>query len=92
MPLDPFRVETINKPSKFEPPTNDPGNSMSYVLAFDETGAAKDVTGRYAKAYHAKTRKSRVEITSGGEEWWGKVLRYYSNPYDLVRNCTLSYL
>ena len=65
---------------------------MSYVLAFDESGAAKDVTGRYAKAYHAKTRKSRVETTPGGEEWWGKVLGYYSNPFDLVRICTLSHI
>ena len=86
MPLDPFRIETTNKPSKFEPPANDTRNSMSYVVAFEESGAIKDVTGRYANAYHAKTRKVRVEATLGGEEWWAKVLNHYRNAYQSVRS------
>jgi xeroderma pigmentosum group C-complementing protein len=51
---------------------------MSYVVAFEANGTAKDVTRRYAKAYTAKTRKLRLESTSeDGEKWWRKVMKLY---------------
>ncbi|MCJ1282352.1 hypothetical protein MMC26_001675 [Xylographa opegraphella] len=83
IPVDPLVTKTIAKPSKFEPPASDIENHMTYVLAFEEDGSARDVTRRYAKAYNAKTRKSRVEITKGGEKWWRRVLRIYKRGYIL---------
>lgn len=59
---------------------------MSYVIAFENDGTARDVTTRYVKAYNAKTRKNRVEITKGGEIWWRKVLELFDRPYDLDRD------
>lgn len=59
---------------------------MTYVIAFEEGGTAKDVTKRYAKAYNAKTRRGRVESTKGGERWLCRVMRYYKRAYDLDRD------
>ena len=59
---------------------------MTYVIAFDEDGSAKDVTRRYAKAYNAKTRRGRVESTKGGEKWLRRVLRNYERAQDLDRD------
>ncbi|MCJ1393258.1 hypothetical protein MMC18_006130 [Xylographa bjoerkii] len=86
VPVDPLVTKTIAKPSKFEPPASDIENHMTYVLAFEEDGSARDVTRRYAKAYNAKTRKARVEITKGGEKWWRRVLRIYKRAYKLDRD------
>ena len=83
IPVDPLVTRTIAKPSKFEPPASDIENNMTYVLAFEDDGSARDVTRRYTKAYNAKTRKSRVEITKGGEKWWRQVLRMYKRGYVL---------
>ena len=79
LPVDPFATRTVNKPGKMEPPASDPYIDMSYVLAFNEDGTAKDVTRRYAKAYNAKTRRSRVEGAEGGERWFRRVLKTYRN-------------
>jgi xeroderma pigmentosum group C-complementing protein len=59
---------------------------MSYVVAFEEDGAAQDVTRRYAKAYNAKSRKSRVEVTKGGERWWRRTMRVFRRGWDLDRD------
>ena len=59
---------------------------MSYVIAFETDGAARDVTRRYVKAYNAKTRKNRVEVTKGGERWWRRVLKLFDRLYDLDRD------
>ncbi|MCJ1319864.1 hypothetical protein MMC15_005200 [Xylographa vitiligo] len=83
IPVDPLVTRTIAKPSKFEPPASDIENNMTYVLAFEDDGSARDVTRRYTKAYNAKTRKSRVEITKGGGKWWWQVLRMYKRGYVL---------
>ena len=83
IPVDPLVTKTIAKPSKFEPPASDIENNMTYVLAFEDDGSARDVTRRYAKAYNAKTRKTRVEVTKGGEKWWRRVLRIYKRGYEL---------
>ncbi|MCJ1436032.1 hypothetical protein MMC27_005410 [Xylographa pallens] len=83
IPVDPLVTKTIAKPSKFEPPASDIENNMTYVLAFEDDGSTRDVTRRYAKAYNAKTRKTRVEVTKGGEKWWRRVLRIYKRGYEL---------
>jgi len=80
-PVDPLVTETIAKPRVFEPPSNDRENSMSYVIAFEEEGCARDVTKRYTKAYNAKTRKNRVESTPGGERWWRRTMRNYARGW-----------
>ncbi|KAI1608874.1 xeroderma pigmentosum group C-complementing protein [Exophiala viscosa] len=87
MPLDPIVRNTINKPKTgFEPPASDQQNSMTYVIAFEDDGSAKDVTRRYTQWYNAKTRKQRVESTKGGEEWWERTMRVYQKPFDEVRD------
>ncbi|KAJ5669714.1 hypothetical protein N7462_010784 [Penicillium macrosclerotiorum] len=81
VPIDPLVTKSLAKPSKFEPPASDPYNSMAYVVAFEDDASARDVTRRYAKAFNAKTRKSRVETTRNGEEWWNKALNVYEKPF-----------
>lgn len=81
MPINPMDHTSVNSPRKFEPPASDPENSMSYVVAFEDDGAARDVTRRYAKVYNAKTRKNRVESTEGGERWWQRTMRFYSRGW-----------
>ena len=54
-------------PAKLEPPAGDADNCMSYVIAFEDDGVARDVTGGYARAFNSKTRKTRIESTPGGE-------------------------
>ncbi|TPX14642.1 uncharacterized protein E0L32_005334 [Thyridium curvatum] len=60
-PVDPLVTETQWKPAKLEPPASDRANCLSYVIAFEEDGSAKDVTRRYSKAYNSKTRKWRID-------------------------------
>lgn len=81
IPVDPLVTKTVGKPRKFEPPTSDRENNMSYVVSFEDDGSARDVTKRYAKAYNAKTRKTRVEATSNGERWLRSVLRMYKGSH-----------
>ncbi|KAI2468355.1 Rad4-domain-containing protein [Annulohypoxylon bovei var. microspora] len=81
-PADPLVTDSFWKPQKLEPPASDRENSMTYVVAFEEDGIAKDVTRRYAKAYNAKTRKMRVESAEAtGEDWWQKTLRTFSGGF-----------
>lgn len=85
-PLDPLVTDSMWKTAKLEPPASDRENCMSYVLAFDSDGTAKDVTRRYAKAYAAKTRKLRVEsVMENGQRWWRKALKPFARrwPTDL---------
>ncbi|KAF8862251.1 Rad4-domain-containing protein [Acephala macrosclerotiorum] len=81
LPVDPLVTESIARPRDFEPPANDQENSMSYVIAFEEEGCARDITRRYTKAYNAKTRKNRVESTPGGDKWWRRAMRPYARGY-----------
>jgi xeroderma pigmentosum group C-complementing protein len=80
--VDPLVTETIAKPHAFEPPASDRENALSYVIAFEEEGSARDVTRRYTKAYNAKTRKNRVESTHGGDRWWRKTMRAFSRGWN----------
>ena len=84
--MDPLVTNTVAKPSKFEPPASDSENNMSYVVAFEDDGTARDVTRRYVRAYNAKTRKNRVEVTEGRERWWLRVLKLFDRPFDLDRD------
>lgn len=96
-PTDPLVIDTFWKPQKFEPPASDRENCMTYVVAFEADGTAKDVTRRYTKAHNAKTRKMRIESAeSTGERWWQKVLRAFSRGYttdlDQIENNELTAL
>lgn len=86
VPVDPLVTRTIAKPSKFEPPAGEPENHMNYVIAFEDDGSARDVTRRYTKAYNAKTRRERVEVTYHGERWLRKVMKMYRRPHVLNRD------
>ncbi|KFZ15145.1 hypothetical protein V502_05761 [Pseudogymnoascus sp. VKM F-4520 (FW-2644)] len=81
MPIDPLVTGTINKPAVFEPPASDAENTMTYVFAFEEDGAVRDVTRRYTKWYSAKVRKTRVESTDGGQKWLRRTLKFYSRGW-----------
>lgn len=81
VPVDPLVTKSLAKSFKYEPPSSDPYNCMSYVVAFEEDASARDVTRRYAKAFNAKTRKLRVECTKNGERWWARVMRFYEKPF-----------
>ncbi|PWW80779.1 Rad4-domain-containing protein [Tuber magnatum] len=72
--VDPFATKTVGKPSVIEPPVQVSGNSMSYVVGFEDDGDCTDVTRRYAQAFITKTRKARVTGTPSGEAWWDKVM------------------
>lgn len=84
IPVDPLATGTVGKPAKLEPALNDPDNIMTYAIAFEEGGIAKDVTRRYAKAYNAKTRKLRVDISNGGEEWFARLMKLFRRRTVLV--------
>ncbi|KAI1003634.1 DNA repair protein [Podosphaera aphanis] len=79
--VDPLVTQTIARPRRLEPPASDQRNSMTYVIAIDKDGYARDVTRRYVKAYNGKTRKGRVESTSGGDRWWTKTMRSFSRGW-----------
>ncbi|KAJ4393926.1 hypothetical protein N0V93_003143 [Gnomoniopsis smithogilvyi] len=81
-PVDAVVTGTQFKPHRLEPPAADRENSLTYVVAFEEDGAAKDVTRRYAKAFTAKTRRFRIDgplVPSPveGAKWWRKALKRY---------------
>ena len=75
--VDPLVTQIVNKPSKLEPPASYALNQLSYVIAFESDAVTKDVTRRYARAFNAKTRRSRVESTENGVAWMKKVLRFF---------------
>ncbi|KXL48136.1 MAG: hypothetical protein FE78DRAFT_87514 [Acidomyces sp. 'richmondensis'] len=78
IPLDPIVTGTFNKLSRLEPPVSYESIQLSYAIAFESSGVAKDVTRRYAKAYNAKTRRLRVERTGEeGTQWWRKTMRFF---------------
>ncbi|KAH7319692.1 hypothetical protein B0I35DRAFT_511214 [Stachybotrys elegans] len=79
-PVDALVTHSFWKPKNLEPPITDKENCLSYVIAFNEDGTAKDVTRRYAKAYVAKTRRLRVESAEDdGEKWWRKTMKMFQS-------------
>lgn len=99
-PVDVLVTETHFRPTKLEPPASDRKNTLSYVVAFEEDGSAKDVTRRYAKAYNSKTRRMRIDgpavpSSMEGAKWWQKVLRRYrhrglNSTLDQIENVELN--
>ncbi|KAM5443796.1 hypothetical protein MferCBS31731_001042 [Microsporum ferrugineum] len=79
--VDPLVTNTVGKPARFEPPASDKYNNMTYVIAFNEDGFARDVTRRYTKSFNSKTRKSRVECTKDGEIWWNDTMQTLESPF-----------
>lgn len=77
-PVDALVSGTVAKRLVMEPPNVDHENTLSYVVAFERKGRARDVTRRYTKAYSSKTRKNRVESTHGGAKWWGRTMKYFA--------------
>ncbi|KAL7810022.1 hypothetical protein V8C44DRAFT_123326 [Trichoderma aethiopicum] len=94
-PTDPVVTHTFWKPRVFEPPITDRENCLSYVVAFNEDGTAKDVTRRYAKGYTAKTRRLRIETAvDDGKKWWRKVMKMFQpavvNDLDQIEDIELA--
>ncbi|KAL2105856.1 hypothetical protein VUR80DRAFT_7635 [Thermomyces stellatus] len=80
-PADPLVTRTFWRTRVFEPPLTDRENAMSYVVAFEADGTARDVTERYTKAFTAKTRRLRVEsVDERGGEWWREAMKRYTRP------------
>ncbi|EHK98962.1 putative DNA repair protein rhp41 [Glarea lozoyensis 74030] len=96
LPVDPLVTETIAKARAFEPPMSDRENSMSYVIAFEDGGNARDVTKRYTKTFNAKTRRNRIEFTHKGEKWWRRTMKHYQRGWksdlDQIEDIELSKL
>ncbi|KAF2276703.1 Rad4-domain-containing protein [Westerdykella ornata] len=86
VPIDPLSTFTVDKPEKLEPPLSYAQNTLTYAIAFEEDGTARDVTRRYAKAFNAKTRKLRVEATEGGARWWKGALKAFKRKRPLDRD------
>ncbi|KAK9450266.1 uncharacterized protein V1518DRAFT_426170 [Limtongia smithiae] len=74
-------IEIAKSKSKFEPPQSELGNVMSYVIAFDKRGRAKDVTRRYAQHFNGKTRKLRITNEPAGQIWYDRVMLAFKPPY-----------
>ncbi|KAK9363464.1 hypothetical protein V1504DRAFT_495562 [Lipomyces starkeyi] len=82
--VDPMVLKLVEIPktkSKFEPPASESTNVLSYVIAFDSTGHAKDVTRRYAQFYNAKTRKLRITNEPVWQIWFDRVMRLFQSEY-----------
>ena len=84
--VDAMATHTVGKPSRLEPGINDPKNCMTYVIAFEEDGVARDVTRRYTKAFTAKTRKLRVENTDNGTSWLRKAMNLFRRSRAIDRD------
>ncbi|TFY83199.1 hypothetical protein EWM64_g818 [Hericium alpestre] len=94
IPVDPIRG-IVNKRKVFDPSvisSSSPevrrmrvDNRMTYVVAFEEDGYARDVTTRYARQYGAKVAKTQAD-GKGREHWWESVLSIVTRPYRLHRD------
>lgn len=89
MPVDATVTGTVGKANKLEPPASYELCGMTYVLAYEENGIARDVTRRYVRAYNAKTRKQRIESTENGERWWRDAKKVFRRRRALVRRSSL---
>lgn len=79
--IDPIVLQTIEVPPmrrkcKFEPPSTDMRNQLTYVIAYDRLGGVKDVTRRYSLYYNAKTVKKKIHFRSEEDEiWYNRILK-----------------
>ncbi|KDQ62732.1 hypothetical protein JAAARDRAFT_190020 [Jaapia argillacea MUCL 33604] len=98
IPVDPIR-SLVNKRRIFDPtsissqpsgPSSSTYNRLTYVVAFEEDGYARDVTARYAKEYGARVLKAQVaDGRAGGKArkaWWDRVCGMVKRPYRLNRD------
>ncbi|KAA8909653.1 hypothetical protein FN846DRAFT_941700 [Sphaerosporella brunnea] len=84
--VDPIVTASVARPQKLEPALSDPLNTLSYAIAFEDTGHAVDVTRRYATWFSAKTRRWRVTSTKGGERWYTGLLQKFSRGFPIDRD------
>ncbi|KAF3761859.1 hypothetical protein M406DRAFT_12798, partial [Cryphonectria parasitica EP155] len=99
-PVDALVTGQHFRPHRLEPPAADRTNVLTYAVAFEDDGTAKDVTRRYAKAMNSKTRRMRIDGPSvpssvDGAKWWRKALRRYKprgppSDLDQIENIELS--
>ena len=79
--IDPIVLQTIEvapmrRKCKFEPPSTDMRNQLTYVIAYDRLGGVKDVTRRYSLYYNAKTVKKKIHFRSEEDEiWYNRILK-----------------
>lgn len=79
--VDPIVLKTIEvapmrRKSKFEPPSTETRNQLTYVMAYDRLGGVKDVTRRYSQYYNAKTIKKKIQFRSEEEEnWYNRIIK-----------------
>ncbi|KAK9456687.1 hypothetical protein V1511DRAFT_495023 [Dipodascopsis uninucleata] len=82
--VDPMVLKLVEIPklkSKFEPPASETQNVMSYVIAYDQDGYAKDVTRRYTQYYNAKTRKLRITNDTIGQIVFDRFMFNFRSPF-----------
>lgn len=96
IPIDPLVTLTTAKPRSLEPPASDTSNTLTYAIAFESDGTARDVTRRYAKAFNAKTRRARIETTPSGKAYWARCLAFYhgdlTSDRDVIEDAELAEL
>ena len=73
--VDSLVARTVATPIALEPPLSDLRNTLSYVFTFEDTSHATDVARRYAAYLLARTRRSHVNSTKGGDSWFRRILR-----------------
>jgi len=73
--VDSLVARAVATPTALKPPLSDLRNTLSYVLSFENTSHATDVTRRYAAYLLARTQCSRVHSTKGGDSWFRRILR-----------------
>ncbi|GAA5843558.1 hypothetical protein JCM3766R1_002411 [Sporobolomyces carnicolor] len=91
--LDPTR-KLVRCKTKMEPQgkPKPSGNSLAYVVGFEEDGSVHDVTPRYSKSYNNKTIKLRVPTSSQtkrdnkGQDWFTTLLEPWKRSYQLNRD------
>jgi xeroderma pigmentosum group C-complementing protein len=84
--IDPLVTCSVARPQNLEPALSDPLNTLSYAIAFEDTGHAVDVTRRYAKWFSAKTRRWRVTSTKDGEKWYKRLIRKFRRGFEIDRD------
>ncbi len=85
IPVDPVRG-VIKRKKDFEPSSDTGPIRMTYVVALEEDGYARDVTVRYAANFGAKTVKLRSPPVKNGPDWWERVIGLLKRPYRLNRD------
>ncbi|GAA5963176.1 hypothetical protein JCM3765_003635 [Sporobolomyces pararoseus] len=91
--LDPIR-KLVRCKTKMEPngKAKGSGNTLVYVVGFEEDGSAHDITPRYTKSFNNQTVKLRVPTSSKtkkenqGKDWFQKLLEPWGRKFELNRD------